>query len=139
MSDSIITIPSYHKDIVWVERSFHYTGHPGWGYCFDVKDDGSPRLENEAQKASFADALAQTAAGTMVDEGNIERLVRSKFFPAEGKCECGEVITLDGGPHGLGNTCECGRCYDMGGHSVLYVDRAGYEANGGWYAAGEDW
>ena len=139
MSDSILTTPSHHIDLRWKTRDFDYTGHTGWGYSFDVTPDGHPILDNSAKQHSYAVATLAVAAGTMVDRGNVEHEILGKFVPARGKCACGEEVILDGGHHGLGNACECGRLYDMGGNIVNYIDEAGFNAAGGSALCDERW
>ena len=139
MSDSIITVPSHHKDVRWTTREFDYTGHVGWGYSYDVTPEGEPKLTNEAQRRGYIACLADVKAGTMVDRGNVQHEVLSVFVPARGMCSCGAEIILDGGGTGLGNACECGLMYNMSGERVNYITEAGFEETGGSSICGESW
>ena len=138
MSDSIITVPSHHRDIRVVTRDFDYTGHHGWGYSFDATPEGEVLLKNEAQRRGYIACLADVKAGTMLDRGNVV-YEDTVWVPAKGKCFCGDTIILDGGHGGLGNQCSCGKMYNMSGQEVSYITRAGFEAAGGSALCGESW
>jgi hypothetical protein len=138
MPDLVITFLGRRIENTWRQRVFDKAGHTGWGYSFDVSPDGLVILKNSAQSESYRICEQGVKDGTMVDKG-IKEYHNSYYQHSEGLCPCGETVVLDGGGTGLGNSCECGRMYNMSGDLVKWIDEAGFEAEGGYSVAGERW
>jgi len=138
MPDLVITFQGREIENTWKMRVFDYAGHNGWGFSFNVTPHGLVILENSAQSENYRLCEQGVKNGTFEDKG-IKEYHNRYYRHSEGLCPCGETIVLDGGGTGLGNSCECGRCYNMDGNLVKWVDEAGFEAEGGSSVAGERW
>lgn len=106
-----ITKPATRHEGVSYVLAFDYTGHTGWGFMFDCDAAGNVRQPlNEAA----AENLRRCLSGEIdVVARGVQARPFSYRVPAEGRCECGRVVVLEGD-----TDCDCGRIYNGSGQEL---------------------
>jgi hypothetical protein len=102
--------------------SFRCVKYPGCGYAFDCDKDGNVILKNEASRQNYAMCVAGGGIDPVFPEGMKENHW-SYVDPAEGVCDCGRRVMLDG----FTNSCECGREYNHAGQVLAPRSQWGEE------------
>lgn len=113
----MITIikPRSTKEIV--EHSIEFTNDEGAGFRFDADERGNVILENDCQRESYEQAIANPEEYKQYNEHTVRRFIITE--PAVGRCRCGEKVTLESRYYGA---CQCGRCgqwYNVFGQELV--------------------
>lgn len=103
-----VTIKEYYIE-------FHYKDDPNAGFCFPAYPNGDPdfsSMTSEAQ-ANYEACLKDER----LTEAEFTKTEHTYMEPAEGRCICGNRVTLDADYMGAVR-CECGRWYNLFGQSL---------------------
>lgn len=120
-----ITTHRRHEVITFHQRQFDWKGERNWGFAFDSDEHGTVNIEalNPDARASWDACIA----GRMGDREIVDRGVHTWqqviWHPAEGRCTCGRLVTLDRGD----TSCECGRDYNSAGQELAPRSQWGEE------------
>ena len=106
-------------------HSFRWETNPGSGFSFDCLEDGTPTVSESARENLWR-AVFGLFEKPLVYDGIVPH-VHSGWNPAEGECECGEIVYLEG-DYGEGIPGDCGRLYNLSGQELAPREQ--------W---GEDW
>lgn len=119
MSLTLIS-PRYRETVVTFSRNFDYIGENNWGFSFPCNEQGEVDVESLADsgRANYLACLDPTNPLGVEDKG-VRRYEHSYIVPAEGRCQCGNTVVLDGDYHGEGIDCDrCGRIYNLVGQEL---------------------
>lgn len=112
------------------------TPDSGWGFSFDCEPNG--RIdESKLHECAILNLRmcerGQDETGRRIFYNGIKSWELSGIDPAQGRCKCGQVVTLD---DPLDNFCQCGLCYNMSGQQVIpsneLDDETGEYLHGDW-------
>lgn len=108
MPASAIISPRQRVTMTEHVHAFTWLDSPGAGFSFDCEEDGTYKtLTPEG-----ADNLRKCLDGThAVSDDGIQARTWSYNEPAQLRCSCGAVVSLDG----FTNACDCGRDYNSCG------------------------
>ncbi len=115
-------ITKHSKIIECSDRRHNFDRPNGSGFGFDCDAKGRVVLANDAQRASYAQAMRELADGTIADMGVVIHRWTYRQ-PAEGRCVCGRTVVLDG----FTCPCDCGRDYNASGQMLAPREQWGEE------------
>lgn len=101
-------------------RQFDWEGETNWGFGFDCDEHGNVDVAklNPCAAANYAACLTGVVDGRKVVDKGVRSWESSYVRAAEGTCECGALVVLDGDTCGEGIDCECGRIYNSAGQEL---------------------
>jgi hypothetical protein len=115
-----MNIVTHRHEVVTITQRHEYEcrdGHGGFG--FDVDADGHIVI-TDGNRANVEHCLT---SGEVIDRGIVTHR-RVYMAPAEGRCDCGALVVLEG----FTNTCDgCGADYNSGGQRLAPRSQWGEE------------
>ena len=102
-------------ETVSYEQSYFWRDTPGAGFSFDCDKNGTID-ESKMNPAALKNLEFCRTNPKEIGYNGIREYHHVYRAPAELRCDCGRIVYLH---NPLNNDCDCGRCFNMSGQSVI--------------------